>query len=273
MLQPIKKNTFSAILTLVLTATLAASAVAQSSSSSQTPSQPSAPGAVAAPGTVAITAANAAALAQPYTGPKYNNRWEIYGGLNLMNGQAGQNLQHRYNMGGAEVMGTYWLGVPTDGFFRRHLGVTADYRFGAGTTPVLSSFYNRVVVMQSIQSGGVQWRGPKNRYFAIDYHALAGGTYGIFDYAVNHYPKSTQYPNGSPVSACPAQQQQSQQGNLGLYCNHMAPWGTAGGSIEFNQSPKLAIRLQPDMVFEHFGTETREYFAISLGAVYRFGKK
>jgi hypothetical protein len=61
--------------------------------------------------------------------------------------------------------------------------------------------------------------------------------------------------------------------SLGLYCNHVAPYGAAGGSIDFNESGKLAIRLQPDLTFEHFGTETREFFAISMGAVYRFGPK
>jgi len=32
------------------------------------------------------------------------------------------------------------------------------------------------------------------------------------------------------------------------------------------------VRLQPDLIFEHFGTETREYFSISAGLVYRIGK-
>ncbi len=227
----------------------------QSSSQTQTPT--------AAPGTVAVTKATAAALA-PYTGPKYNNRWELYGGLNFMNGQAGQvQPGRRYNMGGGEVMGTYWLG----GAPVKRWGVVGDFRFGAGTTPVTSPFYNRVLIMQSIPSGGVQVRGPKNRYAAIDFHALAGATYGDFNYAVNHYP------GGSPVSACPADQKVGQVGNLGLYCNHVAPYGAAGGSIDFNESGKLAIRLQPDITFEHFGTETRVFFAISMGAVYRFGTK
>jgi hypothetical protein len=223
-----------------------------SSNQTQTP--------VAAPGTVAVSKATAAALA-PYTGPKYDNRWEIYGGLNFMNGQAGQNTPVRYNMGGGEAMGTYWL--------TSKLGIAADYRFGAGTTPVISPFYNRVVIVQNIVSGGVQYRGPKNRYAAIDFHALAGGTHGDFNYAVNHFP------GGSPVSACPADQGKGTeiQGNLGLYCNHFAPYGAVGGSIEFNESGKLAIRLQPDLTFEHFGTELREYFAISMGVVYRMGHR
>jgi hypothetical protein len=241
----------------------------------QTPSSSSAPQtapAMAAPGTVAISKANAAALAV-YTGPKYDNRWEVYGGLNLMNGQAGQNLQHRYNMGGVEVMGTYWLAPSMSSTWLKHVGVAADYHFGAGTTPVLSPYYNRVVVMQSIIAGGLEYRGPKNRYAALDLHAFGGGSTGIFDYAVNHFPKSTLYPNGSPVSSCPTNTQPGQSGNLGLYCNHTAPWGMAGASIDFNESAKIAIRLQPDITFEQFGTETREFFSISLGALYRFGTK
>jgi hypothetical protein len=287
MLQPIKKTldtatrkvacattlsmTFGLVLGLAVAAAVGAPkaaaqdatapADAQSSSQTQTP--------VAAPGTAAISRATAAALA-PYTGPKYDNRWEIYGGLNFMNGQAGQNVPVRYNMGGGEAMATYWLGSAKV----KKLGIVGDFRFGAGTTPVTADVgqtygLNRVVVIQSIPSGGVQYRGPKNRYVAIDFHALAGATYGDFNYAINHYP------GGSPVSACPADQGKGTeiQGNLGLYCNHFAPYGAAGGSIDFNESGKLAIRLQPDLTFEHFGTELREYFAISMGAVYRFGHK
>jgi hypothetical protein len=251
-----------ATLTLMVGVALTGTAAAQTPTPAQTPadaqSSSSQTQAQAAPGTVAVSKATAAALTA-YTGPKYDNRWEIYGGVTFMNGQAGQNTPVRYNMGGGEAMGTYWL--------TRKLGVAADYRFGAGTTPVISPYYNRVLVMQNIFSGGVQYRGPKNRYAAIDFHALGGGTDGDFNYAVNHYP------GGSPVSACPAQQQPGQQGNLGLYCNHIAPYGAVGGSIDFNESGRLAIRLQPDLTFEHFGTETREYFAISMGVVYRMGHR
>jgi hypothetical protein len=211
----------------------------------------------AAPGTVALSKATAAALA-PYTGPKYDNRWEIYGGLLYMDGQAGQNTPVRFDMGGAEAMGTYWL--------NKRIGVAADGRFGAGTTPVISQFYNRVVIMDSAAAGGVQVRGPKDRYVALGVHAFAGGIYEDSTYAVNHYP------GGSPVSACPTQSA-GQQGNLGLYCDHIAPYGFLGTSFDFNESAKLAVRLQPDLTFEHLGTETREFFSISLGVVYRMGKR
>jgi hypothetical protein len=189
----------------------------------------------------------------PSRAASYDNKWEVYGGLSFMNGQAGQDLPKRYNMGGAEAMGTYWLG--------RHLGVAADYRWEGGTTPVLPDGarygYNRVFVSQNIYSGGVQWRGPKNRYAAVDYHALFGASQGTFDHAIQNYP------GGSPVSA--------QQ--IGLYPNTTTPWGAIGGSIDFNYSANLAIRVSPDLIFEHFGTETREFVSVSTGVVYRFGKK
>jgi hypothetical protein len=254
-------------LMLALALGLSAGFAAMPTALAQTPDSPPATTqkgkpVVAAPGTVAVSAATAAALT-PYLGPTYNNRWEVYGGLNFMNGQAGQvQPGRRFNMGGAEAMGTYWLGNGHGGPVSK-LGIAVDGRFGAGTTPVLSPYYNRVVIMESTFMGGLQYRGPKNRYAAIDFHVLGGGAYGDFNYAVNHYP------GGSPVPACSTQPNEP---SLGLYCNHVAPYGTVGGSIDFNESARLAVRLQPDMVFEHFGTETREFFAISAGVVYRIGK-
>ncbi|MDE1160427.1 MAG: hypothetical protein PW792_00620 [Acidobacteriaceae bacterium] len=224
---------------------------------------------VAAPGTAPMRAKTVAPLTA-YTGPRYDNRWEAYGGLLYMNGQAGQNLPRKYSMGGMELMGTYWLGsAPV-----KKWGVIADYRFGAGTTQtgLAGATYglNRVLVMQHIVSGGVQWRGPRNRYAAIDLHALAGAAHGIYDYAPTHFPG---YPTTLPLATCPAQISSTKTASLGMYCNSTTPWGAAGGSIDFNQSGKVAIRVQPDITFEHYGTETREFFSVSVGAIYRFGGK
>jgi hypothetical protein len=219
------------------------------SSSTQTTGQ-------AAPGTAPMKAPSTAAALAPGRGPDYLNRWDVYGGLTFMNGQAGQNLPKRFNMGGGEGQFTYWL--------THKLGIAADYRFGAGTTPVLpNNIYNRPLVFQHIFAGGVQYRGPRNRYVAINYHVFGGGDYGIFNHSTNDYPNGP-----SPYSACPVEQP-GQIGNLGMYCNHVAPWGAVGGSIDFNQGQKFAVRLAPDLTFEHFGTETREFFGISLGLLYR----
>jgi len=252
---------------LVLSVSLAAPlALGQTSSQPQQPAapststaaQPSSSGTQAAPGTKPMASHRAAVALAPGRGPRYDNKWEIFGGLTFMNGQAGQNLPKRYNMGGAEGEATYWL-TP-------RLGVAGDYRFGAGTTPVISPYYNRVLIMQHIFAGGVQYRGPKNRYAAIDYHALVGASRGIFDHAVQNYP------GGSPVAAC-RNQAPGQQGNLGLYCNSTSPWAAVGGSIDFNQGAKLALRISPDLTFEHFGTELREFVGVSGGVIYRFGHR
>lgn len=204
-----------------------------------------------APGTAPIAArTGGGAKIAPGKVASYDNKWELYGGLSFMNGQAGQNLPKRYNMGGGEVMATYWLGSK--------LGVAGDYRMEFGSTPVLPTpYYNRVLVYQSIPSGGVVYRGPKGRYAAVDYHALFGASTGTFDHAIKNYP------GGSPVTAA----------QVGLYKNSTTPWGAVGGSIDFNKTARLAIRISPDMIFEHFGTETREYVSVSAGVMYRFGRR
>ncbi len=222
-----------------------------SSASSQT-------GTTAAPGTAPIQSRSTAAQITPQLITKYNERYDIFGGLSFMNGQAGQNLPQRYNMGGGEVTGIYWLGSRPVA----RLGVVADYRLEAGTTPVLPTPQfgrNHVLVYQNIISGGVEYRGLKNRYAAVDYHALVGASHGTFSSAITGYPaNSTPLPTASEA---------------GLYQNSTTPWGAVGGSIDFNQSPHLAIRLSPDLIFEHFGTETREFFSVGGGVMYRFGKR
>lgn len=201
-----------------------------------------------------LTAAAAAPAQNGKLAPRlvadYQNKYEVYGGLSFMNFQAGQDLPKRMNLGGGEAMGTWWL-------FDR-LGVAADYRFEAGTTPVLPvNGFNRVLVTQNIGMAGVQYRGPKGRYAAVDYHALAGISHGVFDEAIRDYPGGTPYTTA----------------DLGLYSNRTKPMFALGGSIDFNYSRNVAIRVQPDLILEHFGTELREFVSVSGGVVYRFGHK
>jgi hypothetical protein len=190
-------------------------------------------------------------LAAPVT---YDNRYEIYGGLNFMNFQAGQDLPKRMNLGGGEFLGTYWL--------TSHLGLGVDYRGEAGTTPVLAAAsaypYNlgRPLVYMNMGMLGAQWRGPKNQFYAINYHGYAGVSHGTFD---DTRKPGEQFFNWNNVT--------------GLYSNRTKPIAALGGSVDFNLSKKMAVRLSPDLMLEHFGTETREFFAISGGVIYRFGKR
>jgi hypothetical protein len=122
------------------------------------------------------------ALAAPVT---YDNKYEFYAGINFMNFQAGQNLPKRMNLGGGEFLATYWL--PGDHWFTNHVGVGAEYRGEAGTTPVFGQAqglpYNlsRPLVYMNIGMLGAQYRGPKNQYVAINYHAYGGVAHGTFD--------------------------------------------------------------------------------------------
>ena len=90
-----------------------------------------------------------------------------------------------------------------------------------------------------------------------NYHAYGGVSHGTFDATLR--------------AGQPGQPEWSQV--TGLYTNRTKPIAALGGSIDFNLLEELAIRLSPDLIFEHFGTETREFFAISGGVIYRFGKQ
>jgi hypothetical protein len=178
----------------------------------------------------------------------YDNRYEIYGGLSFMNFQAGQALPTRMNLGGGEVSGTYWI-TP-------RIGATAEWRGEWGTTPVNPNAFNvnRPLVYMNMGLLGAQYRGPKNQHAAINYHAYFGASHGVFDSGTTHVP--AQY---LPT--------------IGLYTNRTKGIAALGGSVDFNRSKNLAVRLSPDLILEHFGTETRQFFAISAGVVYRFGKR
>lgn len=178
----------------------------------------------------------------------YDNKYEIYGGLNFMNFQAGQNLPKRMNLGGGEVTGTWWLW--------KNVGLAADYRIDAGTTPVFANNFvnNRPLVYLNTGMLGGQYRGPKNQFVALNYHAYAGVSHGTFTYSTKDVP-----PLFLPT--------------VGLYTNRTKPMAALGASLDFNLSKKMAIRLSPDLILEHFGTETREFVAVSGGVIYRFGKK
>ena len=172
----------------------------------------------------------------------YDNKWEIYGGINYMNCQAGQNLPKLMNLGGGELLGTYWL-TPK-------WGLGAEWRGEWGTTPVKPNTVFNGRALASLNGGlvGAQYRGPKNQYAALNYHAYFGAMYGKFDYTAD------------PTT-------------LGMYTNRTKPMAALGGSVDINRSKNWAIRLSPDLILEHFGSETREFFAISGGVVYRIGKR
>ncbi|HEY0163365.1 MAG TPA: hypothetical protein VGB69_11850 [Edaphobacter sp.] len=178
----------------------------------------------------------------------YDNKYEIYGGLGFMNFQAGQALTSRMNLGGAEVLGTYWL-TPK-------WGLGAEWRGMWGTTPVNPNPYigGRPLVALNMGMAGAQYRGPKNQYAALNFHAYGGAAHGNFNHSTGVVP-----PQALPT--------------IGLYSDRTKPVFALGASVDINHSKNLAFRVSPDLILEHFGDETRTFFGVSGGVVYRFGQR
>ena len=202
----------------------------------------------------AATVARAQDTFRPPPPVTYTERYEVYGGINFSNGQAGQNLPKRYNMAGGEIMATYWL-TPK-------YGVVADVRNTYGTTPVLPTgqatnppVQTRPLVSQFIGMGGLQYHWIGTQRYGVNFHALGGVTHGTFDHSNPSLPANT-FTTAT-----------------GLYSNRNAGIGVAGASIDFNRSARIAVRLSPEIVFEHFGTELREFVYVSGGVIYRFGQR
>jgi hypothetical protein len=198
------------------------------------------------------------AQAQTRIGPAppvtYDNKYEIYGGLNFMNFMAGQYLTRRMDFGGGEIEGTYWV--------KPNWGLAAEYRGEAGTTPVLPQAningIHRPLVYMNMALFGVQYRWVKNQHAALDFHAYGGPSYGVFDAGT-----AGAGPTPGPSASYNATH------TAGLYANHTAPIIALGGSIDMNRSKNWAVRLSPDLILDEFGSDTREFFAISGGVVYR----
>jgi hypothetical protein len=211
------------------------------------------------------------AQAQTKIGPAapvtYDNKYEVYGGLNYMNFKAGEDLPKRMNLGGGEFEATWWV-TPK-------IGIAGEYRGDAGTTQVFpnAQIYgiHRPLVYMNMGLFGVQYRGPKNQHAAIDFHAYGGVASGVFDGGTAGFGPGdvgrTAAENACEASGGPV------PAGVGLYCNHTAPLFALGGSLDMNRSKNWAIRLSPDLILEHFGNETREFFSISGGVVYRLPVK
>jgi hypothetical protein len=213
-----------------------------------------------------LPAATRSAQAQTRIGPAapvtYDNKYEVYGSLNYMNFKAGEDLPKRMNLGGGEFEGAWWV-TPK-------LGIAAEYRGEAGTTQVFpnAELYgiHRPLVFMNMGLGGVEYRGPKNQHAAIDFHAYGGIASGVFD-------DGTAGAGPGGTGPLPGTSPSTNATIVGLYSNHAAPIFALGGSIDFNRSKNWAIRLSPDLILEHFGNETREFFSISGGIVYRLPTK
>jgi hypothetical protein len=176
---------------------------------------------------------------------RYDNSWEISGGMSYFNTVNGPHIAERSNLAGANVSATQWL-YP-------RLGATGDIRGYLGTGNALPNPYgvSSPLVQETLFSFGPEYRLVRRPSFGVSGHVLIGGGYGIFDLHVPSYVPQT---------------------NIGLYPNGGTFDVIAGGNIDLNRTPQVAIRLTPEYVATHFGGQIQNSFSLTLGAVWRFGK-
>jgi hypothetical protein len=180
----------------------------------------------------------------------YRNKYDIYGGVASSHFNAGPALIGGANLGGFDIQGTWWP--------KMKIGLTANVRGYYGTTGVVPNPYNihGPFIYEHMFMGGASFRGPKNEHAALTFHALAGGSYGVFNTATNAGPNG---PNLTPP-------------NLGLFNNGFTFATALGGSLDLNRSSKLSLRLSPDYLLTRFGGVSQNEFAISIGVLYRLSK-
>jgi hypothetical protein len=187
----------------------------------------------------------------PTENVQYDYRWEAYGAGSYMRFKAGPTLPS-INMYGFNGEVTHYL--------REHWGWVASGRGYYGTTDVLPNPYK--LTTQSVKNymflGGGQYRLDRNERLSFTVHALAGGNYGIFNPDVN-------YPGGGKVNP----------NDVGLFKNQLAFGAAFGGSVDFNVTHRLTVRIAPEATLTDFtgafgkGGITAEY-AGSVGVVYKF---
>jgi hypothetical protein len=180
----------------------------------------------------------------------YRNKYDLYGGVASSHFNAGPALIGGANLGGFDIQGTWWP--------KMRLGLTANVRGYYGTTGVVPNAYNihGPFIYEHMFMGGASFRGPKNEHASLTFHGLVGGSYGVFNSAVNAGP------NGPPLTGP----------NLGLFNNGFTLATALGGSLDLNRSSKLSLRLSPDYLLTRFGGVSQNEFAISIGVLYRLNK-
>ncbi len=175
----------------------------------------------------------------------YRNKYDIYVGVGSSHFNAGPALIAGANLGGFDAQGTMWTSM--------RVGVTANIRGYYGTTGVVPNPYNihGPFIYETMFMGGGSFRGPKNEHAALTFHGLVGGSYGVFNSAIN-----------SGLTGP----------NLGLFNNGFALATALGGSVDLNRSPKFSLRISPDYLLTRFGGVSQNEFAISVGVLYRLSK-
>lgn len=193
---------------------------------------------------------------------RYDNKYEIYGGLGFSHFKSGPQLAAGTNLGGFDVQGIWWL--------TRRLGATGNLRGYYGTQGVDPNSYgvSGPFVFEHMFLGGATYRMIAREHAALSAHGMVGGADGVFSHALGTAPVL-----GTTV----------EPRDVGMYNDGLGLVSTIGGSLDLNRSPRLALRISPDWIMTRYGgygtpsnvpskfvTHSQNEFAISVGIIYRF---
>jgi hypothetical protein len=194
---------------------------------------------------------------------RYDNKYEVYGGLGFSHFKSGPQLAAGANLGGFDVQGTWWLW--------KRLGATANIRGYYGTQGVNPNQYgvSGPFVFEHMFLGGATYRLLAREHAALSVHGMVGGADGVFTRGLGTSPIDPSYT--------------VQPRDVGMYNNGLGLAATFGGSLDLNRSPRLALRISPDWImtrYSGYGTPTNvpsalvthglDEFGISVGILYRF---
>lgn len=177
----------------------------------------------------------------------YTHRWEVYGGGEYMRFRPGPDL---HNSG----MGAWVVGLTR--YFTPRFGITADARGLYGNNslgPVNGGGYNVYNARFSVFpfTIGPQYRFYGSQKFSVSGVLQAGAVYGYFDANTNGIPPQL----------------------VGLYPAGIVPGGIASIDLDYNLSTGLAVRIAPNVLFDHFDGNLDHNQGFLVGVVYRFGRQ
>ena len=196
-------------------------------------------------------------VVDPLAGVRYDNRFDLSVGLAYDHMKAGPTLLQGSNLGGLDVMGSYWFSKnwAVEGSARAYYGTS-----GAGPNSIQPGGIQGPVVSQYFLTAGPEWLGPHNKHGALIAHVLVGGAY--FD---SHLDSLTPQ-------------------DVDFYPNQVALAAAFGGHFDLNRSAHWVFRVTPDALFTRYnanyatpttpiGARTNWNFGISVGVEYKFKKK
>jgi len=228
-------------------------ALAQSSSSNPAPAPDEAQAQPAGPtqGQISVQARIRARRAQRRAAAihdAYDHLYDAQVGMGYQRFRPGTKLQHAT---------MYSWDTTVTRYFDERLGVAIDGRgtYGTAFTPPLStqlSIYKPAITHYDVLAG------PSYRFYMQPKYSVSGRVMG----GISHGNFSGDYNGDTSLST-----------GAGLWKDGYTYAGSAAGIVEYNVSPRLAVRIAPELFVTGFGSTTQYSRGFTLGLAYRFGKQ